>query len=1037
MSEDVGNLAVRLGMDSSNFQTGMTQINRSLRVLNSEFSMNTSAIGLNGTALDRLRLRSSSLSSTMTQQQQRVNALEAAHERSVTATGRDSAATQNLEIRLNQARASLSNMGNELATTNAQIATQSSRWTRMGTTLSNLGDRLGKIGTSLKNVGGKLTTSVTAPILALGVASAKMGLDFEASMAKVSTISDDTQVPLGDLRKAILKLSSDTGIAATDIADNVYDAISAGQSTADAVNFVTNSTKLAKSGFAEAGQSLDLLTTILNSYGLKSSEVNKVSDILVQTQNKGKVTVGELSDSMGKIIPTANAVGVNLEQVASGYAIMTSKGIKAAESTTYMAGMLNEMSKSGSLANKTIKASTGKTFPELIKSGKSVGDILNSMNVYAKKNGKSLTDMFGSAEAGKAALVLSGNQGKDFNEMLKSMGEATGETDKAFEKVNNTAGMKLTKSLNSLKNAGIKMGDALAPIVEKISGAIQKLADKFNALTPAQQENIVKIGLLVAAIGPALSIIGSLVTVVGGISSALGVVSTAMGVTTVATAGVGVAGGVASGGIGALGVAFGAALLPLAPWILGIGAVIGTGYLVKKAFEEEITPSVDLFADNVVTTTSTVSGANARMATSYETTVTKISDGTKKAVGAYMDLDTKAEKSLTTLYVNSTIITAKNSEAIVLQYQEMSNKIKTELDRRYNEELATMTAFFAKSSALSKTEEENALIKLKTDNDNRKIAEDNLNKQIKAIMKIASDQKRALTLDEQVKINGIQDKMKTNAITTLSENEVQAKIILQRIKDFGANITAQQASEIVKNANKARDGSVKGANDTYTKSIATIIKMRDESHSITSGQADKLIADANRQKDETIKKAEEMRNGAVSKVRNMNKDIDDSVNMTTGNMRTKWDNFKSWWSKLFFSKKTLEVDSKNTSYVETGKLPASTSYRYNIPRNSSGTNNFDGGLTTMHEKGYEVYNLNKGSQILNHEASLDLITKTAETVARGVLGSMTENNNNRSFPPIKIIVPLNIDGREVARATAQPMAEELQFYMNQNSLGGR
>lgn len=73
---------------------------------------------------------------------------------------------------------------------------------------------------------------------------------------------------------------------------------------------------------------------------MSADKVSTVSDMLVQTQNKGKVTVGELASSMGKIIPTANASNVSLEQLCTGYAIMTSKGIAAAETTTYMNSML-------------------------------------------------------------------------------------------------------------------------------------------------------------------------------------------------------------------------------------------------------------------------------------------------------------------------------------------------------------------------------------------------------------------------------------------------------------------------------------------------------------------------------------------------------------------------------------------------------------------------------------------------------------------------------------------------------------------------
>ena len=135
----------------------------------------------------------------------------------------------------------------------------------------------------------------------------KAAMDYETALAKVGTIADGTKVPMETMSKEIMALSNSTGIAATALADDVYNAISAGQDTADAVNFVTYSTKLAKAGFAESAQTLDVLTTILNAYGLEADEVGRVSDMLIQTQNKGKVTVAELSSVMGKIIQIGRA----------------------------------------------------------------------------------------------------------------------------------------------------------------------------------------------------------------------------------------------------------------------------------------------------------------------------------------------------------------------------------------------------------------------------------------------------------------------------------------------------------------------------------------------------------------------------------------------------------------------------------------------------------------------------------------------------------------------------------------------------------
>ena len=365
----------------------------------------------------------------------------------------------------------------EVIKTEQELKKIESQTKKTGDGFDYLGEKSEKFNGHMKNAG----VAVGAVALALGTASAKMSIDFADSIAKVSTIADETEVPLDDLKQQILELSDQTGISATEIANNAYDAISAGQSTGDAVNFVTNSTKLAKAGFSEAGQSLDLLTTILNAYGMESENASKVSDILIQVQNKGKVTVGELSEAMGKIIPTANASNVSLEQLGAGYAIMTSKGIKAAETTTYMNSMLNELSKSGTISSDILKSATGKSFQDLMKDGKSLSDVLAILEGEAKKNGKSLSDMFGSAEAGKAALTLLGDSADVFNKSVQDMNNSVGSTDAAFEKLQ-TPGEELRKSFNEIKNTGIELGDALSPVVSIISDLISWIVDNKSAV---------------------------------------------------------------------------------------------------------------------------------------------------------------------------------------------------------------------------------------------------------------------------------------------------------------------------------------------------------------------------------------------------------------------------------------------------------------------------------------------------------------------------------------------------------------------------
>lgn len=359
--------------------------------------------------------------------------------------------------------------------------------------MGSFSDNLGKVSKATGGIA-NLLKPLALGLIGLGAASSKLGMDFETGMHKVYTIADKSVVPVDKMRQAILNLSNQTGISATDIANNVYDAISAGQKTGDAVNFVRESTELATAGFATAGQTLDVLTSIYNAYGQTAKDVTKDSDILIATQNIGKTTVGQLSQNIGLLIPVAKESGVQLNQVGAGLALMTKQGIQTSEAITNYKAMLSELNKTGSKSDKILRKITGESFEELIKKGKTVGDILNILNEYAKKNNMKLGDMFGNIRSVTGALALAGNGGKDFNEILKQMNNSTGSTKKAFDEMSNTTQYNFKKAINQAKNALIGFGDVMAPFISLASQFISKIANAFNSMSVAQKKFAVGVG---------------------------------------------------------------------------------------------------------------------------------------------------------------------------------------------------------------------------------------------------------------------------------------------------------------------------------------------------------------------------------------------------------------------------------------------------------------------------------------------------------------------------------------------------------------
>ena len=509
MANDIKGITVKIGADTTDLSKTMSSANRSISTTQKQLNEVQKALKLDPSNTELLAQKYRLLTEKADETRKKLQTLKDAQ-------SQVEEQYRNGEIDQGKYDA----FRRELITTENQLKELEKDVARSNVTINSFGEKMKETGGKL-TVAGKTIMLISAAVVGIGTAAAVSAVNFEDAMAKVSTIADTTEVPLDSLRSQILELSSQTGISANEIADNVYNAISAGQKTGDAVNFVTNSTKLAKAGFADAGAALDVLTTILNAYGMEASEVTDVSDMLIQTQNLGKTTVAELSSSMGKVIPTANACNVQLDQLCAGYAKMTANGVATAESTTYMNSMLNELGKSGTTVSDILKDKTGKSFAELMEDGHSLADVLSILKDSADEQNLSFGDLWSSAEAGKAGLILLGESADDFNTTLTQMRESSGATDSAFEKLQ-TNSFKINKAVNAVKNTFIVLGgvilDTFSPAIEAVTGGIQKLCNWISSLPMGIQTIIVVIGTLIASAGPLLVVLGTLMTSIGSLA---------------------------------------------------------------------------------------------------------------------------------------------------------------------------------------------------------------------------------------------------------------------------------------------------------------------------------------------------------------------------------------------------------------------------------------------------------------------------------------------------------------------------------------
>lgn len=345
------------------------------------------------------------------------------------------------------------------------------------------------------------------------------GSSFESSMAAASTLFGDVQVNAEGLQKDMLALSDSTGIAADQLGNSLYNALSAGvpasEDMGEALGFLESSSKLAKAGFTDIDTAMGATVKTLNAYKMDVSEADKIQKILIQTQNKGIITVGELGNVLAQVTPTAAAMNVSFEQVGAGIANMTAQGTPAAQATTQLNSLFAELGKQGTQAQKNLMKAAegtkhaGKSFQDLMAEGVPLNEVLGMMKNHADKNGLSMLDMFSSIEAGKAALANSGQNAAAFTDALEAMSTETDVVGESFDKVSQTSAEQFTKVMNQLKNIAIDLflefapfitemlpllGEMLQmilpPLIDIVKTLLPPLLDIFKALLPPIKEII-------------------------------------------------------------------------------------------------------------------------------------------------------------------------------------------------------------------------------------------------------------------------------------------------------------------------------------------------------------------------------------------------------------------------------------------------------------------------------------------------------------------------------------------------------------------
>lgn len=208
-----------------------------------------------------------------------------------------------------------------------------------GSVLGAIGGGFQTAGSVLQSVGSAMTQYVTFPLLAVGAAAVKAGIDFETAFAGVrKTVDEDNNTHFPVLKENILAIARETGIAATKVAEVMQVAGQLGIRGDEALTLFTEKvSKLTLATNLSAESIAMMLGKFVAISGLDVADnIGRVADIITNLGNNSATTEGEIMKFAVRIAAVGRIAGLSAEEVFSLAAAAESSGTKAERGGTAM-----------------------------------------------------------------------------------------------------------------------------------------------------------------------------------------------------------------------------------------------------------------------------------------------------------------------------------------------------------------------------------------------------------------------------------------------------------------------------------------------------------------------------------------------------------------------------------------------------------------------------------------------------------------------------------------------------------------------------
>lgn len=315
----VDEMVIKFGIDSSNFEGGLTKINSGMKLLQSEFKASSQGLEGFGNDTQKLANKSEYLNKAIELQKLKVKQLQESYSKSKNETGEFSKSTMDAGVKVNNAVSYLAKMENELKQVDSELEKARKNSDETGGTFSKLGE---KVKDAFSGMGEYIKRGIGLAIGGDIWGKAKEGFtsmvtfssDLKVALNGLQSSTGSADKEMSGLKQTMIDIyNNNFGENFEDISDSLATVKQQTGATGEELKNLTQNSLLMRDTFGmDVNESIKAVNAMMQEFGVTGDEA---FNLIAQGAQQGLDKNGDLLDIVGEYSVQFAKVGLDAEDM--------------------------------------------------------------------------------------------------------------------------------------------------------------------------------------------------------------------------------------------------------------------------------------------------------------------------------------------------------------------------------------------------------------------------------------------------------------------------------------------------------------------------------------------------------------------------------------------------------------------------------------------------------------------------------------------------------------------------------------------------